>query len=44
MAERERANKALERATEAEGRLAAGSLGVRVLKAWRTFLARRRGP
>ena len=43
VAERERANKALERAAEAEGRLAAGSPAVRALKAWRAFLARRRG-
>ena len=44
LAERARANKALERAAEAEGRLAAGSPTVRVLKACRAFLARRRGP
>ena len=37
MAERERANKALERAAEAEGRLAAGSSAVRVLKACQPF-------
>ena len=43
LAERERANKALERAAEAEGRLAAGSPAVRALKAWRAFLARRKG-
>ena len=43
LAERERANAALERAAEAEARLAAGSPGVRALKAWRAFLARRLG-
>ena len=44
VAERERANAALERAADAEGRLAAGSLGVRALKTWQAFLARRKRP
>ena len=43
LAERARANAALERALEAEARLAAGTPGARALKVLRAFLARRRG-